>query len=241
VVVGDLLRIVGSSTQISITAVGDTELELESGLSSDVESNGFEIRSQAALQYETMQELLQTYTTSATLLPKNNFDENLDEIDNAVTLALLPGRNFASSRNRAKQLLAELLSIMTDSPRRSDEYSTTPLTASLNLEDILADFSVTAVEAFDNLLNTFIERKYTRAVSLLQSAQIAGFYSSDEETGSFGGAVMSSSRAVSRDLPDVPSGDFEVDDTVNLAVGSTEHLDADFYFDDTEDDFDLTD
>lgn len=230
---GDLLRIVGIG-EFEISSVESERLNLISGLPSNLEGKSFEVKSVSAEAYTTMASLLSTYTTSASLLKRNKLDESIDAIDNALTAAVLPGQNFAASRNKARRILADFLSILTSEPRRSDEYSTEIPEASMNLEDILASYSVGTVPAVDSLLGAFIERKYNRAVNLLRTGQVVEFFDTNEETGSYGGALIDASRVVDRDLPAAPTSAFAVDQRMNLAVASEEVADADKDFGDTE-------
>jgi hypothetical protein len=224
VVSGDLLRIVGDKETFPVLEINDTVLVLESGLPSNTEGVGFEIRSEAAGLYDQLTEDLTTYTTSASLLPNHGYDENLDEIDAALTSAILPGQKFVAARNRARQLLADLLSILTANPRRPDDYTAEVPQAVLNLEDMLAVFVVDPVVAIDKLLNAFLDRKYDRAADLLQAGRLEELFDTNEETGSYSGAVMSNSRVVSRDLPEVPSDAASVDDELNVAVSANSGL-----------------
>jgi len=235
VVAGDLLRLVGSQELFTVAENLGTTLVLEQGLPSNIESRGFEIRSTASREYTELEATLQTFTTSRNLLGRNNYDENLDFVDVSLTTALLPGQNFASSRNQARRALTDLLEILTSNPQRTAEYTATVSPVAFPLEDILAEFAVAPVPAVDSLLDAFTERKYDRAVRLLQSGQITEFYDTDQTTGSFGGVVLSNSRAVNNDLPVVASDQLQVENEVNVAVGKVEDLlDPNFDFDDIE-------
>jgi hypothetical protein len=231
---GDFLRIVGSTTEFEIIEVSDSELVLETGLSSLLDKVGFEIRSGSSKKFGEMNEDLVTYTASPNLLAKHNFDEDLEEVDNALTLAVIPGQNFASNRNRARQILADLLSILTDSPARSDEYTATIPTAPDNLERILREYTVSVVPAVDRIIESFQERKYDRAVLLLQSGRLPEFYVTTSETGSFGGAVLAASRSVSQDLPTEASLASAVDKEQNVSVSDLDSADANLTFSDFE-------
>jgi hypothetical protein len=175
-----------------------------------------------------------TFTSSRQLLQKHGFDVDLEALDVALTRSLLPGQNFTSNRNQAKRIAADLLSILTSSPRRADEYDTNVPTASLDLETMLTEFTPSSVAEVDSLLDSFLERKYSRAVKLLQSGKIREFFDTNEETGSFAGTVMSTSRQIVRDLPALPTTDEEVDADVNVAVVASVGTDAEFNLDDTE-------
>ena len=230
---GDILDIAGL-TDVAIDIVNSTTLTLVSGLPSNVERKSFEVRSSPAVSYNSLVDGLTTFTSSRQLLQKHGFDVDLDALDVALTRALLPGQNFTSNRNQAKQVTADLLSIMTSSPRRANEYTTDVPAASLDLETLLSTLSSGTVPEVDSLLDTFLERKYGRAVKLLQSGKIREFFSTNEETGSHAGAMMSASRQVVRDMPAQATTDEEVDASVNLAATTSEGVDPEYNLDDSE-------
>jgi hypothetical protein len=229
----DILDVVGLP-DVAIDNVNGTTLELVSGLPSNTEKKAFEVRSSPAIQYDSLVGDLITFTSSRQLLQKHGFDVDLEALDVALTRSLLPGQNFTSNRNQAKRIAADLLSILTSSPRRADEYDTNVPTASLDLETMLTEFTPSSVAEVDSLLDSFLERKYSRAVKLLQSGKIREFFDTNEETGSFAGTVMSTSRQIVRDLPALPTTDEEVDADVNVAVVASVGTDAEFNLDDTE-------
>lgn len=229
----DVLKLPGRDP-IGIESVDGELLTLESPLPSNVVNTPFTIRSNMGEQYDALKSSLVTYTTSANLLRKHGFDKNLDKIDYVLTAALLPGQNFISSRNTAKQILGDLLALMTDEPERVDEHGVDPAPATLNLTDILVGYLPAAVDALDDLIAAFLDRKYNRAVDLMLGGDLNGFYNSDSETGSYSGAVLSAARTALRDLPPKASDQQSVDAEVNIATGSFEETDADYDFSDTE-------
>ena len=235
VVAGDLLRIVGSQVEYEVVENLGTQLSLAAGLPSSLDKAGFEIRSGAAKAFKELNGRLSTFTTSPNLLSKNNFDVDLTELDNALTAAVIPGQNFASSRNRARTIIAGLLSILTDSPKRASEYIASIPIASDNLSGILLDFTVTEIAAVGKILDAFLERKYDRAVDLLQTGRISDFYATTAETGSFGGAVLNASRKVVNDLPSQSSLASDVDKLNNVSVSSQDSYNANTDFTDYED------
>jgi len=230
---GDILDVVGLAG-VAIDNVNGTTLGLVSGLPSNVERKAFKVLSSSAVQYGSLVDQLTTFTSSRQLLRKHAFDVDLEALDIALTRALLPGQNFTSNRNQARRIAADLLSILTSSPRRGDEYTADVPTASLDLEGLLLPFLPRQVSEVDSVIDSFLERKYTRAVKLLQTGRIQEFFGTDEETGSFSGAMMQTSRQVVRDLPTQPSTDEEVDAEVNLAVSTTEEVDSEYNLDDSE-------
>jgi len=237
---GDVLKLPGR-TPIEITEVDGDTLTLAETIPSNLINSPFTIRTVTGEQYEVMQQLLVTFTTSANLLRKNNFDENLDAIDNALTAAVLPGQNFASSRNNARNLLNDLGSLLTDTYLRESEHGVSPQDTTLNLTDILADFSPAQVAALDKVLQMMRERRYDRAVDKLLLGDLAGFYGTTSETGSYDGAVMAASRSVLQDLPDPSTREQDVDEDLHVATGYAELTDPDFDFSDSDDEFEVDD
>lgn len=230
---GDVLSVVGGD-DVAIDNVNSTTLELAAGLPSNTERVAFEIQSSSAVAYSELVEDLETFTNSSQLLKKHGFDVDLDDLDVALTRALLPGQNFLASRNQAKLITADLLSIMTAEPRRSEEYSTNVPTAAMNLEEILGSFAPASVPEIDSLIDTFLERKYARAAKLLQSGKIQEFFATDEETGSYAGSLMSAARDVVRDFPAQASTVEEVNNEVNLAATTSFNVDPEYVLDDSE-------
>jgi hypothetical protein len=234
--VGDLLK-VPRSEEVAISAVDGAEISLETGLLSDLENSRFTIRTPESVNFEqTTERLSEVLNTS---LAVHNYDESLDELDAALTSAVLPGQNFAASRNRAKQFTADLVAALTSTPLRTDEYTAVIVPSAEPLADALADFAARSEPAVDSLLDAFSERKYDRAIDLLKRGDFAEFYQTDDETGSFSGAVLSSSRKVVLDLPSESGAQRDVDNALNLASGSAVVPDADEEFDDTVEDSDV--
>lgn len=236
-VAGDLLKLVGSPIEYTISEVQDTKLVLEEGLPSSTLRIGFEVRSLSAKLYTDMNERLQTYTTSRNLLRKSKFNEGVEAIDNAVTAATLPGRNFIASRNQARRVVAELLSLLTTSTNRDDEYDIDVPVAADNLEAILEAYSpIGRVDAVDALIDAFLDRKYDRSSDLLQQGRMLELYRTNDETGSYGGAVIASARTVSKDLPRPHRTLDEVyDGSGGVSTNVVETFDADEDFSDIED------
>jgi hypothetical protein len=231
---GDFLRLVGSQVEYGVVENQGTTLVLGTGLSSNTVGSGFEILSGAAKSYRELVSSLDTFLDSPNLLAMHGFDEGIETIENAVTLAILPGRNFASNRNQARRYLADLLSILTDQRLREDEYDVDVPTASANLREILDAFTASSVKPVDRLIDSFIERKYDRAAQFLQTAQIAEFYSTTAETASFGGAVMAASRDVYNDLPTSASMAKEVTKSQGVSSANIDVMDANQTFRDYE-------
>jgi hypothetical protein len=231
---GDFLKVVGQ-TEVEISEVDDTSLTLVSGLPSTVIRAGFEIRSAGARSFKALNTSLTTFVESPNLLGKNHFDESVDAIDVACTQAILPGQNFVASRNQAKRMVSDLLTILTSRLLREDEYTAVVKEDPNNLEDTLSSYSAVVVEEVDSLLATLVDRKYDRAAALLSSGRFSDFYATDSETGSYGGAVMSASRKVVKDLPEVSRTREDFLKQRDLAKASQTLTDAETDFSDTED------
>jgi hypothetical protein len=234
---GDLLRVVGITDLFEVESVEGELLRLTSGLPSNLVNASFEIQSASALSYNELSENLTTYTSSANLLKKHKLDQGLELLEAAVTAAILPGRNFASSRNQALRIVGDLLSILTADPPRADEYSFEVPTASANLEDILGEFHAEVVPAVSKVIDSFAERKYDRAVDFIKTGKLDEFYGTTQETGSYAGFMMVASRAVLSDLPQKSTQVLDVDREGDLAVSSWEVPDAEHEFDDVDDVF----
>lgn len=228
---GDLLRIGGSSQLVEINDVVDGVLSLNSGLPSNLKNSGFEVKGGSAKVFTDMETKLTTLTTSPNLLMKHGFDTDVSAVDNALTSAVLPGSSFVSSRNQAKQVLADLLSMLTDSPKRSSEYSAVIPTASLSVDAAISSYTSAKSEPVERLIEAFRDRKYERASSLLSSGRFSEFFATDEETGSFGGAVMAAARTTAQDLPEVPIISDTVAQSFTTAVQSRSLSDSDTSFD----------
>lgn len=236
----DVLKLPGLSP-VEILNVDGTTLELETPIPSNTVGVPFTVRSKMGEEYDALKADLVTFTTSRTLLKQNKFDESLDAIDAALTSAVLPGQNFASSRNNASRLLGDLMGLFTTEPLRFNEHGVTPTPASLNLTDILVEFTPPAVKQLDDLIRTFRERKYERSVDLLLAADLNNFYGTNSETASYGGAMMDAARNVVSDLPNPLSSQEDVEDDLNFATTMAEITDADSDFSDTDGEFEIDD
>jgi hypothetical protein len=232
---GDLLRLVGSQDEYAIVSVSGTTLTLAQGLPSNTSKAGFEIRRGAAKAFESLNSRLTTFTSSSQLLKLNKFDEGVDELVNALVSASLPGQNFASNRTRANQLTMDLLSILTDTLSRTDEYSQSQRVGPDTLLDILQSYEVPSSAPLAALVKMLTERRYDRAADLLLQGRMEEFFATTEETGSYGGSLMRSSRTTLNDLPKTPTTQFNMEREMNSANRIVETLDAEEDLSDTED------
>ena len=103
------------------------------------------------------------------------------------------------------------------------------------LLSILQSYSAPASFPLGALVKMFSERRYDRSVDLLLRGKFSEFFSSTEETGSYGGALLHSSRASLNDLPRSPTTQFSVERPMNSANRVVETADAEEDFSDTED------
>jgi hypothetical protein len=231
---GDFLKIVGVSDPVRIASVSGTQLELDVGLPSNIEKAVFSILGACSDTYSDMSGQISTLLSSKQMLGRYGFSKNLDALDAALTTAMLPGQGFVATRNQAIRLIADLLSVFTDSPRRSSEYTASvPHITGVTVEEALSTYTATSVPPLDRMIDAFVDRKYTRATYLLLDGQLAEFFHSNEETGSYGGAILYHSRKVALDLPNVPSSASVVEDEVGLATGTNSTTDGEFDFSDT--------
>jgi len=164
----------------------------------------------------------------------NKFDEGVEAIDNAVTTAVLPGQNFIASRNQAKRVVASLLSILSNQYLRGDEYTTNVTSVTTNLRAILLGYSAVAVSEVDDLLEALLDRKYDRAADLLRAGKFTQFFDTVDETASYSGMVLNTSRKVVRDLPSVSRTRYDFVNQRDLAVGARSLPDANEDFSDVE-------
>lgn len=231
--VGDTLKVVGLEG-VTISEVGTNRLVLSQGLPSNVEKATFSIIGSYAESYESAKNGIDTLLTSGSLLKNHHFDENLDELDYALTSALLPGQGFASTRNQAKLLVADLLSVMTSSPQRTSEYTADIPVSSLHVDDVLKIIESSKIPALDSMIDAFLERKYERAVALLLDGYLKDFFLTNEETGSYSGAILYYSRKVASDLPTESSAAEDIENARDTAVGLNFLSDAQYDYSDTE-------
>lgn len=229
---GDLLRIAGENQTVEVTGSEGGVLSLAIGLPSNKIGVGFEIQGGSSKSFGEMERGLTTMTESNNLLKKYGFDVDVSAVDNALTSAVLPGQNFASNRNRAKQVLADLLSLLTSNPPRAGEYTAEIPTSSFTVEGVIESYSAPKIEAVEQILSAMQERKYERASKLLREGNLEEFFATTEKTGSFGGSVMDAARVVVGDLPDPPSQASSVLGQYNQAAQSREVVDADKSFED---------
>jgi hypothetical protein len=234
VVPGDLLRVIGSRTYYTVGSVNDTILTLDPGLPSNTNEAAFEIQSAGSIKYQELVASLDEITTSPNLLKKNKFDQDLSALDAAISSAISPGQNLVSTKNQAQRLIADLLSVLSTTYTQSSNYSTQVPIAALNIEATLRKYEAVTIANVDSMIEAFIDRKYNRAVDLLKQGNITEFFSTNERTGSYSGAMLEASRKVNLDLPADPSVYSSVNERVHVATSVTEGPDGEYDFSDTE-------
>jgi hypothetical protein len=213
---GDYLSVGGDVVEIS--AVASTLLSLASPISSDVEDAQFSITSRGYQAYDELKTGLDDLSSSKSLLGAYGFDESLDQLDAALSPMLAAGRGLSAPKSRATAMLAHLLSVMTSSPRRSSEYPTSIPTADSNIEDSLGAYDAPAVDSVNRMIDGFQQRNYGRAVDLLVDGDVEGFFSTDEETASYGGAFMKASREALGTFDPVPNTFIGVGESVDVPL-----------------------
>lgn len=197
---GDVLKITGYD-EVIITSVSGTTLGVESGVSTKVNNAPFQIRSSGERQYDELKRSLDTLYSSRNLLGRSGFNESVDAVDNALSPLLSPGQIFASNISRARNEVASLLEVITDSYSRTSEYSKSVTPADLTITEILAEYSFGAVAAVDNILDGLRDRSYDRAVDLLLAGELDGFFRTMVSTASYSSQFAQASREVVNDLP----------------------------------------
>ena len=177
--------------------------------------------------------LVTLVATMGTIIRNNVQTLTLDLLDRSLIPVLTPGATFSSNLNEARRHLAEILSVLTQAPRRSAEHQATiPVTD--DLESTLAAYAAPVSTNVDNLVRGLQDHKYDRAAELLSSGQFAELFETTHETASFAGAVMKAMQTVVTDLPREPVGQGAVEEGLT-DVQIHPDPDADFDFSDTED------
>jgi hypothetical protein len=235
--VGDILYLSGVGN-LTVAEPGDTQLGVDGEIPTGVVGEQFSVMNSAYQAYETLKENLDLYVASRALLGKHGLSAGLSTLDAAISPVVASG-GFAAATNRAARILADLLSLLTSSPRRSDEYSTSVPTASLNLETILNAFSAAEVPALKALADDMRGRKYERAVDLLLRGDVDSFFNGDKEDASYSGAMAKATRTALQDLPDVFSDEESVAAEANEPVEDFENPEnPDFVFEE-DDEWDI--
>lgn len=229
----------GIGTVASVSSDG-AQATIANGVSTGLLGLRFTFNSVVEQALETMLTKLGTTATSRNLLRKHNFDLNLDRLDAAISPLLTPGAALQSNVNTVKTLLADLLSVLTQSPLRTSEYTATIPVASLALEETLTPYSASRIRALDALMDSLNEHRFDRALQLLVTGDIEEFLNTTAETASFGGQLLDSARVSKNDLPTQSAllGRVEEEETflTNLVIS----VDPDQNFDDAEEGVDLT-
>jgi hypothetical protein len=192
-----------SSEAGTVTAVSEdgTRATIAGGVSSGTVDLLFSFSSKLGTDLKTMLDELDLIVESANVLGQRHFNENLDAIDVALTPLLTPGLGLQSNQNQAKTIIAQLISLLTSSPRRTDLYTTQIPVSEKNIEDTIKEYDAPRVKALDSLLDSLNEFKFDRALQLLVTGQLEEFFSTTSETASFSGNLLAKSRAVVNDLP----------------------------------------
>jgi hypothetical protein len=248
----------GTTNEVEAVNEDGERLNL-SGLSPDDESNGVCIESVAAdgstattcdpvstglnetfsftgkveADYKIMADRLNTILTSKNLFKKHGFETDVDAIDSAITPLVTPGASLQSNQNQARTVVADLLAMLTNDPRRDSEFPSVTLpTMSLNVESSIAGYDAQRVSTVDDLLDTLFEHKYDRAATLLITGRVEEFFDTDAESASFAGMLLKASRQVVQDLPRATNQSANVDADLNEATSVVEGTDAEEDFSD---------
>lgn len=182
VVAGDTLEI-GSETY-TITGNNGQSLEVNPGLPSTLEESQFEIKGFAYGNYTDLKTQIDDLLTSKEYLGKYKFNESLEQLDAALSPILASGSGLASSGVKARSMLNDL------------RESLSQLLSSLDL------YEAPTIESVDVAVDGLSLNGYDRSVDLLLSGDFVGFYNATVETATYDGMVLSSTKAVAKDLPD---------------------------------------
>jgi hypothetical protein len=225
------------SLVVSGISVDGLRATVDGGVSSSLVNLRFAFSGQSETLLNQMTLDLEVIRRSRALLGLHNFNQNLDKLDAAMSALVTPGQSFQANQNQARRLLADLLGVLTDTPRRDDEYSASIPEFEKNIEGSISSYTAPAVPALDTLLDALRDHQFDRALSLLISGQLEEFFSTTALTASFSGALLQATQDVARDVPSNTVLQEDVEDEINTADAFEPDVDADVDFSDTEGDF----
>lgn len=196
-----------------VEAVSGSTVDIEGGVSSTMSGVRFAFIGAGGTALKAMLDALQTISQSRTLLLNHHFNVDVSAIDAAISPVLSPGVSLQSNVNTAKRLLADLLAVLTSTPRRAAEYASTHLPVlSANIEASIKDFTATRVPALDSLLDSLDQFRFDRALSLLITGDLSAFFGTTPDSASFAGAMLEASSTARGDLPNQPQTQSDVQD-----------------------------
>ena len=145
-------------------------------VSSEDKSFSFVVTSSLESKLKQVSQSIKTLLSASQMLPKYGFQDNLNQLDGALSPILAQGSFQKSDVGRLALLLADLLSMLTNAIRRGDEITTTVPQASLNFESVIQAFSAPDNLALDSLIDLLQEKGYDRALDLLESGDLSSFF-----------------------------------------------------------------
>ena len=229
-----------SSTALGVVASVSTsgsQATITAGVPANTTGLEFSFDSAAEADLLNMLSQLGTILQSNNLLGNAGLGPTLDSIDQAISPLVTPGHNLQANQNLARQRISGLLSILTSTPRKADEYSTVVPTAALNVEDTIKDYEAPRVAAFDSLVDSLNDHKFDRALSLLLQGLLADFFATDHQTATFAGALMQAMQTVNTDMPANSTLQGPVESALNEATSFYEGVDGEEDFDEDESGF----
>jgi len=211
---GDVLEL---DQEYTVVENFDQYLTVTPGIPSNTSRAQFNIFSSAYRSYKATTTDLQSFLTDRNYL----VNESLDKLDAVMSPIFASGKGLASSGARAKAMLKDLLCILVATAGRTPEHGVT-IPPGTTLEGILAAYEAPEIPAVTQAIQGVSQAGYDRAADLMSDGDMTGLYNTDQETASYGGAVMSTLRDSAKDLPDRPVRTNDVADRSNTSSSSVE-------------------
>lgn len=167
--VGDRVILPGSVRTIS--ALSNTRITLSAGV--DTFDGPLTVLSGLQLAIDSLDSVVQGFMSS---WMGSKFSSDLTVVDRVI--AVLNGRTTTGARNAAKDLLAELKTLLQS------------LLAVLQTGPVPSTLGVEERQIVDGIIQTLEERKYDRALALLLELNIPAFLEMSGDTASFGGNAL---------------------------------------------------
>lgn len=205
------------------------------GVSSSLVGLRFAFDSATEASLAQMLTSLQTVRDSRNLLGANNFNENLDRLDAAISSVVTPGQALQANLNRVRALLGDLLRSLTRDFRRVSEFPSINLNESaFNVESAVSSYTAPRVQPLDTLLTALVEYGFDRAVALLLSGSLQEFFDTTASTATFAGNFLDATRTVAADIPDAGVLSVSVEDRMSSATSVDPDVDAEEDFSDAD-------
>jgi hypothetical protein len=218
VVAGDKLTLEGPTytTEHTVTDVTNDgyQIEVTPEVKGDLAAHEYKVEGEGALAYETFSLALASWFTDT--LEPSKYEEDILELERTLNPLLVNKNPSAALIGTADTAANNLRTV----------YST--------LEDVLEQFTTSAVARIDALLNMLQERGLDRAHELLLLGEFEEFFGATKDESSYGGNLLEKMRAIAQN--DVPQGrSIDEDNVDDRLTGSHDETDADFDFSDQDD------